>query len=112
MIKYFSIKYWRSQIKIGKEHYFRTLKELVPPNLYDLYMGLNKKISLFISPIVLLTILDRMFFFFTRIYRKDLFNHLFIIHVIFWYMGRYYKLLYNSKLETFYCKKLAYTRYY
>jgi hypothetical protein len=63
MRKYFSIKHWCSQIKIGNEHYFKTLKELVPPNLYDLYMGLNKKISLFIFPIVLLTILDRMFFF-------------------------------------------------
>ena len=63
MMKYFSIKHWRSQIKIGNEHFLKTLKEIVPPNLYDTYTGLNKKISLFIYPIVLLTILDRMFFF-------------------------------------------------
>ncbi len=64
-MKYFTIKYWIEQINLGNLHYEKILQQVVPPSLYSIYRGFNKKLSLFLLPLFIFYSVNSIFPFFS-----------------------------------------------
>ena len=61
--QYLSWQYWKDQYKLGNDHYYKTLKELVPQDLHDVYVGFNVKLKRIMIPFGLFTFTNQMFLF-------------------------------------------------
>ena len=63
MLKYFKINYLLNQYYIVNNHYDLVLKKITPPKIYNIYVTINKKISLYLLPFFLFIFLILYFYF-------------------------------------------------
>jgi hypothetical protein len=81
--QYLSWQYWKDQHKIGNEHYKKTLKEVVPSNIYNKHYKKNVIYYNITFILLVIALLDSMFSFIPVIF-------LTYLHLVVWIGITYY----------------------
>ena len=61
--QYLSWQYWKDQYKLGNDHYEKTLKKVVPTNIYNKHYKENVKLYNLIFILIIIALLDSLFSF-------------------------------------------------